>query len=247
MPIGLPVANSSVLVLDPMLRPTPIGVVGELYVSGAQVARGYRGRAGLTASRFVADPAGSGERMYRTGDLVRWTTTGVLEHSGRADDQVKIRGQRVEPGEVAAVVGSHPHISSAAVVSVEHPVSGTILVAYYTEPGAETSDAHAVESVADGFDDELREWAASRLPAHMVPSAFVRLDELPVTGTGSWIEVRCRQSIWGQAVDVAVHCRRKPNTPLPGWWPTSSGSGKSSCRPRTTSSSWAGTRCWRPD
>ena len=184
VPIGLPVANSAVLVLDPMLRPTPVGVVGELYVSGVQVARGYRGQSGLTASRFVADPAGSGERIYRTGDLVRWTTTGVLEYSGRTDDQVKIRGQRVEPGEVAAVLGSHPRISSAAVVAVEHPVSGTVLAAYYTEAGTGTSDDHAAASVTDGFDDELREWTASRLPAHMVPSAFVRLDELPVTVNG---------------------------------------------------------------
>ncbi|WTL34041.1 amino acid adenylation domain-containing protein [Nocardia sp. NBC_01503] len=172
--IGAPVPGISALVLDERLRPVPPGVAGELYLAGAALARGYRGRAGLTSERFVACPWGEpGARMYRSGDLVRWVPVGAgweLEYLGRTDFQVKIRGYRIELGEIDAVLGGHPEVDFAVTLGRENAAGATILVAYVLGRSVDAA--------------ELREYASRYLPSHMVPSAVVLLDEIPLTPVG---------------------------------------------------------------
>ena len=174
VPIGRPVWNTRTLVLDEHLRPVPPGVSGELYLGGAQLARGYLGRPGLTADRFVADPYGPpGARLYRTGDLVRWNTQGALEFLGRSDDQVKIRGFRVEPGETEAALAALPGVSQAVVTVRQDQPGEPRLVAYAVpRPGAPLEPLR------------VRQDLKATLPEHLVPAVVVILAELPLTPNG---------------------------------------------------------------
>jgi amino acid adenylation domain-containing protein len=169
--IGTAIANTQVHVLDRALRPVPAGVPGELYIAGDGVVRGYLGRPGLTADRFVANPFAAGQRMYRTGDLVARRRDGELRFLGRVDHQVKIRGFRIELGEIEAVLATHPAVALRAVVVREDRPGDKRLVAYVVPSGA-----------VDG--EDLRRHVAAALPGYMVPSAFVLLDELPRTPNG---------------------------------------------------------------
>jgi amino acid adenylation domain-containing protein/non-ribosomal peptide synthase protein (TIGR01720 family) len=174
VPIGAPVWNTRVTVLDARLHPVPVGVPGELYLAGRQLARGYLGRPDLTADRFVADPHGNaGSRMYRTGDLVRWNADGELEYLGRTDFQVKLRGLRIELGEIEAALTADPSVDQAVVLVRRTPSAGELLVGYVVPVAGETIDTAAVTTSV-----------ATLVPEYMVPAGLVVLDALPLGPNG---------------------------------------------------------------
>ncbi|GAA5043775.1 hypothetical protein GCM10023318_05780 [Nocardia callitridis] len=198
VPIGIPEWNSGVYVLDGRLRPVPVGVAGELYLTGAQLARGYVGRGDLTAERFVADPFQRGARMYRTGDLGAWHHSGELGYRGRADAQLKIRGFRIEPGEIEAAMLALPGVAQAAVIAQADPNSGERLVGYLV----------AADAVIGVGAARVKSALSARLPSYMVPSTFVVLDALPLNVHGK-VD---RKALPEPEFEVPVF--RAPSTPV---------------------------------
>lgn len=179
VPIGYPVWNTGLRILDAMMHPVPPGVAGDLYLTGIQLAQGYLGRPDLTASRFIADPFAPGERMYRTGDVARWLDNGAVEYLGRSDDQLKIRGQRIELGEIDRVMQALPDVEQAVthacVINQAAATGGDArqLVGYLVSQSGLPLDTSALQA-------QLRE----TLPPHMVPVVLLQLPQLPLSANG---------------------------------------------------------------
>nr|BFE80787.1 hypothetical protein GCM10020093_033880 [Planobispora longispora] len=225
MPVGRAMPGAEVRVLDRWFEPRPAGVPGEVMIAGTGVARGYRGRPALTAERFVPDPYGPpGSRMYRSGDAGRVLDSGDLDLLGRLDDQVKIRGHRVEPGETAAVLAAHPAVLDAVVI----PSDGRLV-------------AYAVPGEQPFAEDGLLAWLRERLPAPLVPWRIVEIAAVPVTAGANSTGPRCPRRSRPPAPASPARPPPRPRSASPR-----SGARRSAGRrstPRTTSSTWAATRC----
>lgn len=200
VPIGKPKINTTMHLLDDALQPVPVGVIGEIYIGGTHVARGYHRRPALTAERFVADPFRAGGQMYRTGDLARRNADGDIEFVGRADEQVKIRGFRIELGDVAAAISVDPSVGQAVVVVSELPALGRSLVGYLTPTAGQHPSSVEV--------DRIRARVAAALPDYMVPAGYVVIDEIPITTHGK-ID---RRALPEPELDSAI-AFREPATP----------------------------------
>lgn len=189
IPIGRPIANTRVYILDARLNPTPIGVPGELHIGGDGLARGYLNRPGLTEEKFIADPFSSrpGARLYKTGDVARWRPDGTIEFLGRLDHQVKIRGFRIEPEEVETILDQHPAVQESLVAALEVAPGEKRLVAYFVPK-------HQASAPSPGT---LREWLRARLPEYMLPTALVCLERFPLTPAGKVDRQALPAPVWG--------------------------------------------------
>jgi amino acid adenylation domain-containing protein len=211
-PIGRPIANTDVYVLDRDLQPVPVGVTGELYVGGAGLARGYHNRPELTAERFVDNPVrGTGcPRLYRTGDLVRYRADGLLDFVGRADNQIKIRGLRIELGEIEAAMNDHPDVADAVVTLA--PSDGDRLVAYVVPRHSPMPGGNGADAARESFIEMLRNSLCTKLPAYMVPAHFVLLRGLPQTPNGKIDRQALPSPDAARVDDGRIHA--EPRTPL---------------------------------
>ncbi|HTK08291.1 MAG TPA: amino acid adenylation domain-containing protein, partial [Ktedonobacteraceae bacterium] len=203
LPIGRPIANTQVYLLDRWLRPVPVGVRGEIFIGGAGIARGYLGSPDLTAERFLPDPFGSepGARLYRTGDLATYLPGGELVFAGRLDEQVKIRGYRIEPGEIEAVLATHPAIREAMVLAREDWPGSRQLVAYVVTRTEQPLTSH-----------DLRFYLQERLPAYLLPAAYVFLPTFPLTAHGKVDRRALPSPSWESAQDSEPF--QAPRTPI---------------------------------
>ena len=265
VPIGRPKINTQIHLLDDALQPVPVGVIGEIYIGGTHVARGYHRRPALTSERFVADPFTPGARLYRSGDLARRNADGDIEFVGRADEQVKIRGFRIELGEVGAAISVDPSVGQAVVVAYDLPGLGKSLVGYVTPADGGGCDTVDLE--------RIRARVAAALPEYMTPAAYVVIDEIPITAHGKIDRSALPEpEIDGEgAIPRPVHRHRTPNRRIvfracsattgsesttrssisavtrwwpPNWSPRSARSAVSSWVSATSSSS-ARSDCWR--
>ncbi|MDP4190694.1 MAG: amino acid adenylation domain-containing protein [Bacteroidota bacterium] len=207
IPIGAPIENTTVYVLDRFMNPVPVGVTGELYIGGISLARGYINRPDLTAERFVPDPFGRmlGQRLYRTGDLVRYLPDGNLEIKGRADNQVKLRGFRIELGEVEAIINQCPSIKQNAVLLRQTKTGEKALVCFYSE-----KDQSLKNNSKENISGDVTDFVKKNLPEYMVPSAFIMLTQLPMLNSGK-IDRKTLESY--EYLDNLLDCKyEKPHT-----------------------------------